>query len=59
MSNDAEIIELITAARLASATLGHAYHTILTGKFAEHAHTDYQRLDDALAKFSLPEEQDD
>jgi hypothetical protein len=42
------VAELIAAATQASATLGHAYHTTLTGAFAEYAHTDYQRLDNAL-----------
>ena len=37
--------ELMKAARMASATLGHAYHTTLTGQLAEYAHDDYQRLD--------------
>jgi hypothetical protein len=41
--------KLIEAACKASATLGHAYHTELTGQLAEHAHDDYQRLDTALA----------
>lgn len=49
--NDAyrAVAELIAAARNASATLGHAYHTVLTGELAEQAHTDYQRLDIALS----------
>jgi hypothetical protein len=44
------VAELIEAAKQASATLGHAYHTTLTGKLAEYAHADYQRLDAALAR---------
>ncbi len=47
----AAVAELVEAARQASATLGHAYHTTLAGQLAEYAHTDYQRLDAALAKF--------
>lgn len=47
----AAVAELLEAARQASATLGHAYHTTLTGQLSEYAHTDYQRLDAALAKF--------
>lgn len=46
---NADIAELIEAARNASATLGHAYHTALTGELAEHAHRDYQRLEAALS----------
>lgn len=39
---------LIEAAMNASATLGNAYHTVLTGELAEAAHDAYQRLDAAL-----------
>lgn len=46
----AAVAELIEAAEEASATLGHAYHTTLTGQLAEYAHTAYQRLDSALAR---------
>ena len=46
----ARVAELIEAARNASATLSHAYHTTLTGQLAENAHEDYQRLDAALAR---------
>lgn len=42
------VAELIAAAREASGTLGHAYHTVLTGLLSEDAHTAYQRLDAAL-----------
>jgi hypothetical protein len=44
----AVIAELIVAAKKASATLSHAYNTVLTGELAEFAHADYQRLDAAL-----------
>lgn len=44
----AAIAELIAAATRASETLGHAYHTTLTGSLAEAAHNDYQRLDAAI-----------
>lgn len=44
------VAHLIEAAREASATLGHAYHTALTGQIAVFAHEDYQRLDAALAR---------
>lgn len=46
----AAVAELIDAATKASATLGHAYHTVLSGEIAEHAREDYQRLDAALAR---------
>ncbi len=42
--------ELIKAARMASATLGHAYHTTLTGQLAEYANDDYQRLDAVIRR---------
>jgi len=42
--------ELVDAAKEASGTLGHAYHTTLTGELAEDAHKAYQRLDAALAR---------
>jgi len=45
-----DITILIDAASSASATLGHAYHTVLTGNLADQAHADYQRLDAALAR---------
>lgn len=44
----AAVAELIEAAKEASATLGHAYHTVLVGSLSEDAHTAYQRLDAAL-----------
>jgi ribosomal protein L30/L7E len=44
------LIELVDAAKEASGTLGHAYHTTLTGELAEDAHKAYQRLDAALAR---------
>jgi hypothetical protein len=47
----AQVEALVKAAREASATLGHAYHTTLSGQLAEYAHTDYQRLDSCLAPF--------
>lgn len=43
-------VELVEAARSASATLGHIYHTTpLSHDLAQHAHDGYQRLDAALA----------
>lgn len=50
----AALVELIEAAWQASATLGHAYHTVLDGQLAEYAHADYQRLDAALARIGAP-----
>lgn len=47
----ADVEELLQAAWNASATLGHAYHTVLDGKLADAAHDDYQRLDAALTRF--------
>jgi len=44
------VAELIEAAKRANETLGHAYHTVLSGEIAENAHEDYQRLDAALAR---------
>lgn len=46
----AAVAELIEAAGKASATLSHAYHTQLVGGLAETAHSDYQKLDAALAR---------
>ena len=47
-----ELVEgLVIASKRASATLSHAYHTQLVGPLADYAHTDYQALDAALAKF--------
>lgn len=49
----AAIAELIEAAREASATLGHVYHTTpLPPKLEQYAHDGYQRLDAALARVS-------
>lgn len=45
----AKVAELIEAAGNASAILGHAYHTQITGELANDAHDAYQRLDAALA----------
>lgn len=45
---DSAVAELIESAKEASATLGHAYHTVLVGSLADDAHTAYQRLDAAL-----------
>lgn len=44
------LIEIVDAAKEASGTLGHAYHTTLTGSIAEDAHKAYQRLDAALTR---------
>lgn len=49
----AAVAGLIGAAYEASGTLSHAYHTSLNGQLAEHAHTDYQRLDAALEAATL------
>lgn len=49
-SIDLDVIELIEATKSGSATLGHAYHTILVGELANLAHADYQRMDAALAR---------
>jgi len=46
----AAVAEMIEAAKRANETLGHAYHTVLSGEIAENAHEDYQRLDAALAR---------
>ncbi len=44
------VAELTEAAREASGTLGHIYHTTpLPCELEQHAHDGYQRLDDALA----------
>lgn len=49
------IHELIEAAREASATLGHIYHTTpLRSDLEEYAHDGYQRLDVAIAAVSPP-----
>lgn len=46
----AAVAELIEAARSASATLSHIYHTVpLRPDLEQHAHDGYQRLDAALA----------
>lgn len=45
----AAIAELIEAAREASGTLGHVYHTTpLSADLEQHAHDGYQRLDAAI-----------
>lgn len=47
----AAIAELIEAAREASGTLGHIYHTTpLHPELEQYAHDGYQRLDAALAR---------
>lgn len=47
----AAVAELIEAAREASGTLGHIYHTTpLRHDLEQHAHDGYQRLDAALAR---------
>lgn len=47
----AAIAELIEAAREASGTLGHVYHTTpLRHDLEQYAHDGYQRLDAALAR---------
>ena len=46
-----ETHHLVDAAREASATLGHIYHTTpLPQKLEQYAHDGYQRLDAAIAK---------
>lgn len=51
----AQLVELIEAAREASATLGHIYHTTpLRSDLEQYAHDGYQRLDAAVAAFSPP-----
>lgn len=51
----AAIAELLEAAREASATLGHIYHTTpLPPVLERHAHDGYQRLDAAIAGASPP-----
>lgn len=45
---DREQLELIEAAKNASAVLSHAYHTQIRGSLAEDAHSAYQRLDCAI-----------
>lgn len=46
----ADFIKLAEAARSASATLSHIYHTVpLRPDLEQHAHDGYQRLDEALA----------
>lgn len=45
------VVALVEAAREASATLGHIYHTTpLPQKLEQYAHDGYQRLDAAIAK---------
>jgi hypothetical protein len=47
----AAVAELIEAATMASATLGHIYHTVpLSKTVGQEAHADYQRLNAALAR---------
>lgn len=51
----AAIAKLIEAAREASATLGHIYHTTpLRPDLEQHAHDGYQRLDAAIKGVSPP-----
>lgn len=51
----ADFTELVEAARNASATLGHIYHTTpLPAELERHAHDGYQRLDAAIAAVSPP-----
>jgi len=51
----AQLVELIEAARDASATLGHIYHTTpLRSDLDQYAHDGYQRLDAALKAFTPP-----
>lgn len=56
----AAIIELVEAAREASSTLGHIYHTTpLNSKMEQYAHDAYQRLDAAIDAVSPRERGND
>lgn len=48
MVSDEMVLVRKDVLHLATVTLGHAYHTVLTGELAEDAHTSYQALDAVL-----------